>query len=223
MQIISITKQQISIVNRHTTLICSPDNLKEIWLFNCEEGCQHNLREYRIKINQISKIIITSLNIYNISGLLGLLSSLSLINRNKDIHIYSPQGLDIYLKLGKRYSQTNFRYNLYFHTLQTGLTINHRLYQIYTYVYKTKFEFSIVSKEKFGKFKLVKAKDFKLIEGPLYGKLKRGGDFILPDGLVLNNKQFTDKNISGTKISFIYDRYSQRNSIEISNKGQILL
>lgn len=196
--------------------------LKEIWIFNCIQGCQHQFGNKQIKINLISKIIITDLYINNISGLLGLLSSLSLINRKKALHIYSYKGINKYLKLGIKYSQTNFRYNLYFHILKTGLIINHHFYQVYAFTNKLKFEFLIISKEKFGKFKLNKAQYFNIIEGPLYGKLKKRDSLILPDGVILNGQYFTEKNKSGSKMLNINNKYHQRNSFEMSKKCHII-
>ena len=133
MNIINLKPQKHLINYYDISFACTLCNSKEIWLLNCSEGCQHLLRKKNIKISYISKIIITSLNIENLSGLLGLLSSLSLINRQKKLSIYSPQGLDKYLNLGKKYSQTNFRYNIYFHPLETGLIIHHNSYQVYTF------------------------------------------------------------------------------------------
>ena len=87
MKIINLTRREPSTINYSTCFALNLQNSKEIWLFNCNQGCQHQLQKSKIKINHISKIIITSLNIENISGLLGLLSSLSLINRNKKLNI----------------------------------------------------------------------------------------------------------------------------------------
>lgn len=195
---------------------------KEIWIFNCHQGCQHTLASKYIRINQISRIIITELHTENISGLLGLLSSLSLIQRKKALHIYSPKGLEKYLELGKKYSQTNFHYNLYFHILKTGLIINSYAYKLYTFANNYKYEFHIITKEKYGKFKLYKAKNFNLIIGPLYGKLKKGSKFLLPDGYILDGNSFTDNNNSGMKVSFILNKYHRRNSVEISTKSKVL-
>lgn len=195
---------------------------KEIWIFNCNQGCQHKLASKHIRISQISRIIITELHTENISGLLGLLSSLSLIQRKKVLHIYSPKGLEKYLKLGKKYSQTNFHYNIYLHILKTGLIINSYTYQVYTFASNSKYEFHITNKEKYGKFKLYKAKNFSLIIGPLYGKLKKGSKFLLPDGYILDGNSFTGNNNSGMKISCILNKYHRRNSIEISTKSKVL-
>ena len=61
---------------------------KDVWIFNCTEGCQSNIATQGFKINNLSKIILMDLHINNISGLLGLLASLNLIGRTKSLHIY---------------------------------------------------------------------------------------------------------------------------------------
>ena len=176
----------------------------------------------KLKINQISKIIITEKSIDNISGLLGLLSSLSLINRRKVLNIYGSKGIEKYIILGKKYAKTNFRYHIYFHILKTGLIIHNQNYQIYTFINKVNFEFLISAKDKYIKFKLNKAQKFRFPEGPIYGRLKNGCSFLMPDGMIIDGYKFTQFNEQGNKISLVMNKYYTRNTIEISNKSQIL-
>nr|YP_010904185.1 ribonuclease Z [Catenella fusiformis]WCH57436.1 ribonuclease Z [Catenella fusiformis] len=222
MEIINLTRRHPSIMQVKTSFIISFPYLKEIWLFNCCQGCQHIIEKQYIKISQISKIIITEVNIENISGLLGLLSSLSLINRKKTLNIYSVKGIEQYLKFGKKYSQTNFRYNLYCHILKTGIIIKNENYQVYSFLNSSKFEFLLISRKLSGKFKLNQAQNFNLVMGPLYGKLKDGYIFLLPDGLIIEGQKFTDNSQSGLKVSLIINRYNQRNSLEISYRSKVL-
>nr|QCI09048.1 ribonuclease Z [Inkyuleea mariana] len=221
MEIINLTGSY-SFIKQYQSFALKLNNFKDIWLFNCSEACQHSLIRNKIKINQVSKIIITELHIDNISGLLGLLSSLNLISRKKSLHIYAPLGLDQYLELGKKYSCTNFCYSLYFHILTTGLIIEHSHYHLYTFSRYLQFEFIIISKERYGKFNSNKAKTFYLIEGPLYGHLKKGFNFLLPDGFILNGDNFTQDNYLGEKFLFILNKYHTRQSFENSLKSKIL-
>nr|QCI06165.1 ribonuclease Z [Dicranema revolutum] len=222
MEIINLNRQHPSIIYSTNSFVLSFQELKDIWLFNCCQGCQHKMEKTHLKISQISKIFITELNIHNISGLLGLLSSLSLINRRKIMHIYATRGLEKYLELGKRYSQTNFRYHLYFHTLSTGFIMNSNNYHVYNFSSNLKCEFLLISREKYGKFQLQKAKKFNLATGPLYGKLKNDYSFLLPDGSILQGYNFTNQNNPGNKISIIMQKYHTRNSKEISYESKIL-
>nr|YP_009773970.1 conserved hypothetical plastid protein [Caulacanthus okamurae]QIZ74587.1 conserved hypothetical plastid protein [Caulacanthus okamurae] len=222
MEIINLTRLHPSISYLKTSLILNFKDLKEIWLFNCCQGCQQMMEKKTIKMSQISKIIITELNIENISGLLGLLSSLSLINRKKVLNIYGIKGLEKYLDFGKKYSQTKFRYNLYFHIFRTGFIAKNKNCYMYSVLNNIRFEFLLFSKEQYGKFYLNYAKKFNLVKGPLYGKLKKGYRLLLPDGFILDGNEFTDKNKTGYKKSLIICRYCARNSTEISKESDIL-
>nr|WOA02386.1 hypothetical protein [Gloiopeltis furcata] len=222
MEIINLTRKQPSVTNRATSFAIDFKELKEIWIFNCFQGCQNIMNRKQVKINQISRIIITELSIKQISGLMGLLSSLSLIGRKKEIHIYSPRGLENYLKLSKKYSQTNFRYNLYVHILATGIIISNNLYKVYTFTTSLKFNFLLILHETYGKFKSDKARLFNLISGPLYGQLKQGKSFLAPDGIVIRSKRFTQSNRKGKKFTYIIHQYCSRNCLETQKEAQII-
>nr|YP_010902792.1 ribonuclease Z [Hypnea flava]WCH54846.1 ribonuclease Z [Hypnea flava] len=222
MEIINLTRNQPSILNIKTSFILNFQYSKDIWLLNCSQGCQHLMEQRNLKINQISNIILTENNIDNISGLLGLLSSLSLINRKKQINIYVSQGIEKYIILGKRYAKTNFRYCIYIYILQTGLIIKNQDYQIYTFNNKLNFEFLLTTKNKYGKFKIYKAEKFRFPVGPTYGKLKNGCSFLLPDGVIIDGYKFTALHKSGTPKSILSNKYHNRNNIEISRKSQII-
>nr|YP_009244345.1 hypothetical protein Gvag_137 [Gelidium vagum]AMK96587.1 hypothetical protein Gvag_137 [Gelidium vagum] len=189
---------------------------KEIWLFNCQEGCQHNLIKKNLKINNISKIIFTKLDTDSISGLIGLLSSLNLIGRKENIEIYKPKGIDNYLDLSKKYSQTNFKYKIYLYQLKTGLIIKNNNYKLYFFIKNKEYSLCLISKEKPGQFKLKKAEVFYLIKGPLYGQLKQNKCFLLPDGNIIQGYYFKNNNIAGKQITLIKDKYHTRNQNEAS-------
>nr|YP_010903586.1 ribonuclease Z [Hypnea wynnei]WCH56438.1 ribonuclease Z [Hypnea wynnei] len=222
MEIINLTRNQPSIINIKTSFILNFQYSKDIWILNCSQGCQHLMEKKNLRINQISNIIVTEKNIDNISGLLGLLSSLSLINRKKKLNIYVSQGIEKYIILSKKYAKTNFRYCIYLYILQTGLIVSNQEYQIYTFNNKLNFEFLLTAKNKYGTFKLNKAQKFRFPVGPIYGKLKNGYSFLLPDGIIIDGYKFTKFNKSGIKKSVLSNKYHTRNSIEISNKSQII-
>nr|QCI05607.1 ribonuclease Z [Cryptopleura ramosa] len=196
---------------------------KDFWIFNCCEGCQYRIIDKGLKINNMSKIIITNLHINNISGLLGLLSSLNLIGRIKALHIYGPVGLKYYLDLGKKYSHTNFNYIVYIHILKTGLVINNYKYRMYSLLINNQYQFIIIQLEEYGTFLLNCAKKNYLTPGPLYGKLKKGLIFILPDGYILNGYKFTSLNFLGNQFSFVSNPYCSRKIVENSLFSSIII
>lgn len=192
-------------------------SFKEIWLFNCPEGCQHYLAKRHIKISQISAIVITEMNTDSMSGLGGILSSLSLISRRNALHLYGPACLGKYLELTKKYSQTNFKYNLYFHVLKTGCVIksgNCQIFCIERLKIKSEFELLLNTEEKNGRFQLNRARSLRIQAGPFYGRLKKGLKFISPDGLGIDGKRFVARNQCGKKVSFIINKYIARHHVE---------
>nr|QCI04032.1 ribonuclease Z [Antithamnionella ternifolia] len=223
MECISLNHGFSFIWNNKTSFIIRLTYIKEIWLINPTDGCQHSMNEQGIKINQIAKILITDLHIDSMSGLLGVLSSLNLSGRGNSLHIYGPYGLEEYLDLGKKYSHTNFCYMLYIHVLNKGLVVDYSHYRLYVTVKNNFFEFFMIAHEKYGKFLLDKAKKFHVISGPLYGKLKKNLNFILPDGFVLNGYNFTQQTCIGIKIYIIFQKYHFRQSLENSISSYIVI
>lgn len=178
----------------------------DVWLFNCVESCQHVLSIKKIKISQIKKIIITDNSINNISGLLGLLSSISLNTATERIDLFCPNGLQYYLFGGRKYSQTNFRYKLYIHNLSYELVFHQlsmsrtNFYSIYLHGLDN-YNYVLLSQERPGPFNHIKAFNYSIPFGPLYGDLKLGKRFILPDGFIVCNKKFVCGYFLGDRVT----------------------
>ncbi len=174
----------------------------DIWLFNCFESCQHVLSIKKIKISQIKKIIITDNSITNTSGLLGLLSSISLNTKTQKIDIFGPVGLQYYLFGGRKYSQTNFRYKLYIHELSRQLIFNRYRFS-FSVFYNTNLNGSksyvLLSSEVLGSLDSIKALNYGIPFGPFYGCLKLGKKFILPDGFIFWSQDFISGYFLGYK------------------------
>nr|QCI08317.1 ribonuclease Z [Ptilothamnion sphaericum]QCI08338.1 ribonuclease Z [Ptilothamnion sphaericum] len=207
----------------NSSFIFKLNHCRDIILFNCSESLQSYIVIKQMRINHISRIIITNLDISNLSGLLGLLSSLNLIGRVKDLHIYGPKGLSSYIDLCKKYSHTNFKYMVYVHVLTNGLIINHNQYRIYMFISIDYFDFFMVASEISGKFLIQQANQQNLFPGPLYSQLKKGFTFILPDGLILDGFKFTSINNQGCQFSFILNSYYSRKLKEKLGESTILL
>tara|TARA_B110000467_G_C18245603_1_gene437244 strand:- start:159 stop:1088 length:930 start_codon:yes stop_codon:yes gene_type:complete len=84
--------------------------LGRFFLLDCGEGTQKQLRKCSIKMQKINFICISHLHGDHYLGLMGLLSTMSLLNRKKDLIIYGPKGLDkiIDLHLQSSYSKLTF-------------------------------------------------------------------------------------------------------------------
>jgi len=167
-----------------------------LFLIDCAEGTQVQLRKFKIKFARIKHIFISHLHGDHFFGLIGLISTFRLLGREADMHIYGPKGIKeaitLQLKLGK--SWTN--YKLCFHELEadssqllfqddkitiTTIPLRHR-------VYTNGFLF----KEKPNERKLnIRAAEKAAIDVSYYNKLKQGFDVFNNKGNKIPNKQVT--------------------------------
>ncbi len=69
-----------------------------LFLIDCGEGTQIQLRRFRHKFSRLDNIFISHMHGDHFFGIFGLLSSLSLLNRKNDLNIYAPEGLEKMLK-----------------------------------------------------------------------------------------------------------------------------
>ena len=115
----------------------------QLFLIDCAEGTQVQLRRFKIKFARIKHIFISHLHGDHFFGLVGLIATFRLLGREAELHIYGPKGIKeavtLQLKLGN--SWTN--YPLLFHELEgkepqllfeddkvsvTTIPLNHRVY-----------------------------------------------------------------------------------------------
>ncbi len=84
------------------------------FLIDCGEATQIQLRKYKIKFQRIDHIFISHLHGDHYLGLMGLLSSMHLLGRKKDLWIYCPEGLDEIISVQLKYSATILNYPIHF-------------------------------------------------------------------------------------------------------------
>jgi ribonuclease Z len=92
---------------------------QHFFLIDCGEGTQFQLNRFQIKYNKIDHIFISHLHGDHYLGLIGLISSMHLHGRVKDLHLYGPPGLDEIITVQMRYSETFLKYKIDFHELDT--------------------------------------------------------------------------------------------------------
>ncbi|MCH2043903.1 MAG: ribonuclease Z [Saprospiraceae bacterium] len=88
---------------------------EELFLVDCGEGTQIQLRKFGIKKHKINHIFISHLHGDHFFGLAGLLLTFALDKRTTPLHIYSPEGLEKLILLQLEVSHSQLNYPLIFH------------------------------------------------------------------------------------------------------------
>lgn len=172
-------------------------NIKNhLFLIDCGEGTQVQLRKNKIKFSRIKHIFISHLHGDHYFGLVGLISTFRLLTREADLHIYAPKGLKEVITLQMKLSDSWTNYQLIFHELTSKtseLIFEDDTVEVYTIpldhrIYTNGFLF----KEKIGERKLnIPAIEDHNIDVSYYRKLKQGFDVTNENGILVSNSKVT--------------------------------
>ena len=198
-----------------------------IFLIDCGEGTQVELRRNKIKFSRIKHIFISHLHGDHYFGLIGLISTFRLLTRETDLHIYGPKGLQeiitLQLKLGK--SWTN--YNLIFHELsskESELIYEDEKVTVHTIPLKHRvYTNGFLFKEKLGDRKLdLNAALNANIDKSYFRKLKQGYDVTNEDGNQVTNTSVTNEPNKPKSYAFCSDTAYNESIIPIIEDVDLL-
>ena len=167
-----------------------------MFLIDCGEGTQVQLRKHKIKFNRIKHIFISHLHGDHFFGLVGLISTFRLLTRETDLHVYGPKGIKEVITLQMKLADSWTNYKLFFHELTSktsSLIFEDDKVEVYTIplehrVYTNGYLF----KEKEGERKLdIVAAEKANINKAYYRKLKQGFDVENDAGILIKNDQVT--------------------------------
>jgi ribonuclease Z len=88
---------------------------ERFFLIDCGEATQIQLRRFKLKFQRINHIFISHLHGDHYLGIIGLLSSMHLMGRTIDMHLYCPGELQEIIEVQFKYSQTFLNYNIVYH------------------------------------------------------------------------------------------------------------
>lgn len=164
------------------------------FLIDCGEGTQNQLAKYKLKRSKISHIFISHLHGDHYFGLIGLLTSMSLLSRTQELHLHGPAQLEEIINLQLRVAAVTLNYTLYFHALteegvisDTGkmivscFKVQHRI-ECWGFLFKEKKKPRSIVPE------LVKSYE---IPAAFYEKLQDGENYTTKKGTIIENEAVT--------------------------------
>lgn len=90
---------------------------ERFFLIDCGEGTQMQLRKCRINLSKINHIFISHLHGDHCFGLIGLISTLSLLGRRNVLHIYAHEELEKIMAPQLAYFCADLSYSIHYHHL----------------------------------------------------------------------------------------------------------
>tara|TARA_R110002049_G_scaffold209020_2_gene379582 strand:+ start:389 stop:1297 length:909 start_codon:yes stop_codon:yes gene_type:complete len=169
---------------------------KKLFLVDCGEATQIQLRRYKVRFQQIDHIFISHLHGDHFFGLVGLLSTMHMLGRKAPVHIYGPKELQEVIQVQFKYAGGSLSFQQIYHSVEdklgpvyedheisvTAFEVNHRI-KCFGYKFEEK-----------PKPRKINGKRVEFYKVPNYfrPRLKEGADFTTEDGEVIPNKVLTD-------------------------------
>ena len=169
---------------------------ERLFLIDCGEGTQMQLRKTRIRFAKINHIFISHLHGDHVFGLYGLLSTFSLMGRRNQIHLYAPENYDNILKSHLSDFDINLSFEIDFIPLSgnnpviilddkyltvTSFPLKHRV-PAYGFLFREKLSDRNIIKEYIDKYNIPPIR---------IPAIKKGEDFITSDGKIVKNEEIT--------------------------------
>lgn len=172
-------------------------NLREkLFMIDCGEGAQMQLRRSRLKFSRLNHIFISHLHGDHCFGLMGLISTFGLLGRTAKLHIYAPAPLDQLLQPQLDYYCAGMDYQVEVHTIDTtrfAPVYEDRSVTVYTLPLRHRIACcGFLFSEKPTLPHIIREKiDFYQVPEYAINQIKNGADWTTPDGEIIPNRYFT--------------------------------
>jgi ribonuclease Z len=166
----------------------------ESYLIDCGEGTQMQLARYKVRRSKINHIFISHLHGDHYFGLIGLITSMSLLNRTQELHIYGPAPLEMILNLQLQAADTHLSYPLHFHAIkEEGILVDGKKMTISCFPVQHRIEcwgFLFREKKKPRKIDPDRAASYE-IPPSYFEQLQQGKDYVTKKGTIIPNDEVT--------------------------------
>ena len=198
----------------------------EMLLFDAGEGTQRQLRLAGLKATRVRRILISHLHADHVFGLPGLIVSRSFIGGTEPLDVYGPKGLRDFVEFNLRATDSHLHYELHVHEIEEGEFFRGPDYRLLAAPLKHRaacFGYAFVENDRTGHFDAARAKRLGIEPGPVYAKLKAGGEVKLPDGRIVRGADLVGPPIPGRKVVYITDTIPCPGAYRLAQDADVLI
>lgn len=208
----------------HSAVVLKVDG--EILLFDCGENTQRQMMKAGLSPMKISSIFVSHWHADHSAGLMGLIQSLSLMDRKKKMNIFGPKGtkeaIDSLLK--HHHWVGELKYPLNVEDVKEGTLIETDKYSVETIpsTHQTpSLSFRFEQADKPGKFNVKKAKKLGL-EREQFGELQKGNSVEVGDKTIKPNQVLGPKR-KGKTIVYSGDTTKTPKFVKFAENADLLI
>jgi ribonuclease Z len=199
-------------------------------LFDCGEGTQMQIGRAGLNPSRLAAVFITHLHGDHFNGLSGLLSTMGLDRRVKDLSLVGPAGISEYLDVLARlkilYVNYPLRLSEYAEMRRprvvydaeqyavSALELDHRVFDM---------GYRVEERPRPGRFDVARARELGVPEGPLFGRLQSGHAVHLPDGRRIEPQEVLGPARPGKSVAYCTDTRPCDASVELARGVDLLI
>ncbi len=198
----------------------------EILLFDAGECVQRQMLKAGLSILRINKVFITHNHGDHVIGLLGLIHTMSMYGRVKDLEVYGPKSILNFLKESMENIGHDPQYRIVFKSVSEGVVadskdyvikafrVDHGNIEAYGYVFEEK---------KLGKLNVKKLVELGVPRGPLWKMLQEGKDIVLENGRIIKWRDVVEPESYRIKVVYTGDTKPMPNIVKVSKNATVLI
>ena len=203
-------------------------NIREkLFMIDCGEGAQLQLRRSKLKFTRLNHIFISHLHGDHCFGLMGLISTFGLLGRTATLHIYAHEELERLLQPQLDFFCKGMTYEIKFHSINptkaeiiyedrsvsvTTIPLRHRIPSC-GFLFQEKKTPNHIIRDMI---------DFYQIPVFELNRIKNGADYVCPDGTIVPNERLTTPSANPRSYAYCSDTLYQRSILPLI-KGVDLL
>ena len=192
-------------------------NIREkLFMVDCGEGAQLQLRRSKLKFTRLNHIFISHLHGDHCFGLMGLISTFGLLGRTAALHIYAHEELQKLLAPHLEFFCKGMTYDVVFHAIdptKAAIIYDDRSVSVSTIPLKHRIPTCgfLFQEKKTPNHIIRDMVDFYQIPVFELNRIKSGEDYITPDGVVVPNSRLTTPSAPARSYAYCSDTICLRN------------
>ena len=192
-------------------------NIREkLFMVDCGEGAQLQLRRSKLKFTRLNHIFISHLHGDHCFGLMGLISTFGLLGRTAALHIYAHEELQKLLAPHLEFFCKGMTYDVVFHAIdptKAAIIYDDRSVSVSTIPLKHRIPTCgfLFQEKKTPNHIIRDMVDFYQIPVFELNRIKSGEDYVTPDGVVVPNSRLTTPSAPARSYAYCSDTICLRN------------
>ena len=200
-----------------------------VYLFDCGENAQMRMLQAGLKRSKIDCIFISHFDVDHYSGLMGLLSTLQLQRREKELTLVGPNGMQEYVEWNLKFSGVELGFTIKFvevaENIEESRVVDEEDFFVEARPLKHRkfcLGYRFQEKDRPGKVDAGKAQALGITEDEHFKELKAGNEVTLADGKIIKPGDIVGHPRPGDSFAYITDTEYCPNSVKLAMNTNIL-